>query len=450
MNTNEQILYFFEEKKYHTDYLVSKIGEQFLEQIKKESICVLTDSGLKFQYVGLLAYRDKVVVLLPKYISEKISETEKQLRAIKLVKVLQKYERMNPKKTDSDILIRNNEREFANRFAVADFLLRDFMINGYYQSFREEIFENGKGEISWDETINLTSPFFVKRTPYYLNTMNKEIESDLSNFILAVHKSIIYECYKKYGSILGYSFLNVSKPRRTILELGPIQFILKNLKKELYITFIDQRIRLIKSMIAFLNEEYNSLHSNLSLYGTKSFEYIWEYICGYIFNNQYKEYISLIPPVRWLEFSTNQIKTKGKPRPDILKIYEDESGKKYFIIIDAKYFNIKFWKGELIGNPDVYDVEKQILYEKLFKPHFPEYEFGNVFLFPNELGQNNYNFFGAVNMDFIGEKPVILVYLDTKLAYSMFLKEQRFNDEEIMMFVKELMERRIYAERLMK
>lgn len=59
---------------------------------------------------------------------------------------------------------------------IADYLLNDFSLNGYYQKKFTEYEIDGEGIIDWSKTVNEITPVFSKGVPYYFSTYNEVVQ----------------------------------------------------------------------------------------------------------------------------------------------------------------------------------------------------------------------------------------------------------------------------------
>ena len=143
-------------------------------------------------------------------------------------------------------------------------------------------------------------------------------------------------------------------------------------------------------MYAYIAQKasFNNIDS-FSIYGTNSFNLVWEKACAQNFGNVLNSKLSELPlgvcddyqenkdctlidiidrPV-WHKTSDDICDGKSDTlRPDLISIYEcGDSGEYCFGIYDAKYYNINFHKNaseyRVIGQPGVADVTKQYLYQ---------------------------------------------------------------------------------------
>ena len=154
-------------------------------------------------------------------------------------------------------------------------------------------------------------------------------------------------------------------------------------------------------------------NDGISMYGTTAYHVVWEKVCAEVFDNklnttlgqlkmatplaeQYQEktkrrekLIDIIEKPIWQGKDTEP-KVADTLIPDLISI-PCIDGKDWFIIFDAKYYNLQLEKGKLLrGNPGVEDVTKQYLYQLAYKDFIKVHhitEVRNCFLMPTE--ENN-------------------------------------------------------------
>ena len=217
-------------------------------------------------------------------------------------------------------------------------------------------------------------------------------------------------------------------------------------------------------MYAYIAQKasFNNIDS-FSIYGTNSFNLVWEKVCAQNFGNvlnvklselplgvcdDYKEskdstLIEIIDRPVWHKTSDNISDGKSDTlRPDLISIYEcGDSGEYCFGIYDAKYYNINFHKHaseyKVIGQPGVADVTKQYLYQLAYDDFIAKQGYKyvqNMFFCSDESGDKEY---GWVQMDMlhqIGDKKlenVAVVKLCASEMYSLYLADYIVNENEM-------------------
>lgn len=117
---------------------------------------------------------------------------------------------------------------------------------------------------------------------------------------------------------------------------------------------------------------------------------------------------------------------KGTLIPDIVTFHDDE-----FIILDAKYYNLRFTQDNLDGQPGLESITKQYLYELAFKEFIEDHEFKgvkNAFLFPTyeEKIENK----GRVKLDILsdlGLEDIQVIMLPANQVNSFYLNNKKIN-----------------------
>ena len=210
---------------------------------------------------------------------------------------------------------------------------------------------------------------------------------------------------------------------------------------------------LLKTIYAYVAHKRTLQDSyGISMYGTNSFNLVWEDVCSEVFDNklhsaigqlelpvsvceEYKSSNKLIDIIErpiWTGIDTDGgmfNKTSSETLiPDLVTIsYQDE--KIQFLIFDAKYYNINLEKGEeLRGNPGVGDVTKQYLYQLAYKKFISDHQIEivkNCFLMPTEDDKIVKK--GRVKMDMLsnlGLQDIQIRLLPAEMMYNYYLSNE--------------------------
>jgi len=423
----KRTLFYIEKHQYSLIELKKVLGKECLAELVKKKVCnEYSVEKLSFDYVGLILYNDLLICVLPKYESE---EHENINRIKKIIQVLKQYK---PKIEEYDSLIfEETSNELTNIISIADFILDDFVQNGYYRKYKhyENLYDSG--EIIWDKTINEITPFISRGRPLYLEYYTRGDVEDTSNIILTVHKYVLYCCYKDFGEILSFSDIMLDISSFDINIIGSEEFIISVLDKELSNTYVDQRIQLLLALKAYFEEQKGSINGDrtIYLYGTRNFQYVWQDICSFIFYNEYKYFKEYIPNPRWSINPDEAPIITDTFIPDIIK-----TTKNYFFILDAKYYGIAHndENNKLVNHPGVEDVSKQLLYSVALSSISKNYSnILNVFLFPKNNLDSLIKPFGIVNLSFITPNPVALLYVSVEMVFDMYINRKRLTDSKI-------------------
>ncbi|MDK7491912.1 LlaJI family restriction endonuclease [Bacillus paranthracis] len=430
------MVFLNELQPYSKSFLVNCIGEESISFLLKESILVKKDeSTYSLNFVGLIAFKGILVSVLPKY-STIEEEKEKLDLTVKLIKVFRKYEKSNYRKLTSDFYPLNKGNEFSSILGLSDFFLKDFIYNGYYEREIEEIINDGEDEISWEETISEIVPYFVNKKPYYFTTKNIEYRNDESNIVIAIHQNIIYQNYIKFGKILDYNITNFIVPNLSLDVLGSKTYLINILRREMQFVFNDHKIRLLKAMIVFLSDEFVNHNNDLSIFGTKNFEYIWETILKRVFSDRKNDLRQSVPEevwkkhtALWENFINSSYGNSDEYKPDIISI----AGRN-LLILDAKYYNIKSTEKGFSGNPGINDIAKQHIYEIIYGEVFNDHKIMNALLFPSDSINDEYELIGRVQLELLRQPPIILFYINAATVFDFYLNDHAFNEDTLLGF----------------
>lgn len=221
-----------------------------------------------------------------------------------------------------------------------------------------------------------------------------------------------------------------------------------------------------------MNEEYIANDKtdkddiSYSLYGTNSFNLVWEKVCAENFGSVldtaivdlplYKEKTNktetkettlrdVIKAPRWRKSEYTMVKDPKVEtlKPDLVCIYpvDDEQKDYCFGIYDAKYYCIDYQvkdnKAKISGQPGVGDVTKQYLYQLAFDDFIVKQGYRyvqNMFFCPGETADRD---FGWVQMDMlhqIGDKKlenIAVVKLCASEMYDIYLENKTIDEREI-------------------
>ncbi len=410
-----------------------------------------------FKFVGIVLLGNTVIKCYPKYIdSDDQKVIEKSL--ILALKALEKY------KTNKvqELSLYNGddfEKDF-NKLELALFLLQDYFIHDLYSNQEEVIEINGEGEYLFDKTVEQNMAVMQDDLPYYVEIFTRRNLDDDTDYFRQLHKCILNECssdLEKTGLLDIFGLSSIEFAESKLEEFGEKEYILNRITSELGNQFITHRQTLLKTLYTFVESEYgNETDLNLELFGTTSFNLVWEEACANIFgnvlnikikklvkdnklpeirNSKFNEnntIINLIEKARW-ELNEKVLETTETLEPDIITIDEKSKG---FYILDGKYYLINTDDQKRIYNqPGIQDVVKQFAYQKAYQDFIKEYKFNiiaNAFLFPQkysicqEKKQNIINM-GTVNLDlmqFYAFKllaPIQILQLNPQFVFEKYI-----------------------------
>ncbi|MBQ6100261.1 MAG: LlaJI family restriction endonuclease [Methanobrevibacter sp.] len=438
---------YIKELKYYSKKDILEIlqdNQKVLDELLKYDIVKFTNDSYQFNYVGVIIIENIVINVYPKYITSKdnIKEDFKQV-----INVIKKYN-----KSKDDLTYQNDELEDIsyNRLSMMLFFLEDYFENGVYTNIQNILQTNGNGEIDWNKTVNDNVAIIQNKKPYYVELQTKYKINDLFDFFRLLHEYIITECsgyLQKAGLLELFDLTPVELSDKEFEDFGDADLILEKLEKELNVEFNTHKIKLLRSMHSYLSNKNAHTNENyLTLYGTSAYHEIWEEVCAKVFsdklnkklrdltlptklNSKYspnKELIKLIKKPKWYYKDIYPKDAEGTFIPDIVTFYNNE-----FIILDAKYYSLKFTQDVLDGQPGLESVTKQYLYELAFREFIEFHDFKgvkNAFLFPtySQVIENK----GHVKLDILsnlGLEDIQVIMLPVSLMNEYYLNNKKMD-----------------------
>lgn len=424
---------------------INRLAEE--SDLVSEGVFADLDTAYIINYVGVIYTDDCVLKCYPKYVDynpedpDSCAKIENELKAA--LKAVRKYK----SEIQSVKLLNEGDSSSFNMLGLAVHILHDYVINGLYTNYKEIIETNGDGEIDWDRTIDETFAWLKNNRPHYLELKTVSTRCDELDYFRLLHECIVSECSRFIAALeltdlidAPQLFLSDSK----ISDFGSIDYVKYRLEQEIASQFITKKQNLLKTLYAYVLESMTERRGHaFNLYGTNSFNLVWEHACGYIFDNIYDEVKKHIHKPIW-KFDDGLVYETDTLIPDIVTTCS-LGNHDVFCILDGKYYVVEKKQDSLKGVPGVQDVIKQFAYHKFFIPYIDslkkskETSVLNAFLFPeSSVNRDNWNkkisCLGSVTvMDWgINELvPVYLLFLDTSFVWKSYLKEVICKDELI-------------------
>ena len=424
--------------------LSGETGEQFLSMLLQYGVLVPLKQNaaqpvFKFSFVGIVFFKNLTLRCYPKY----IRSTDMARKAFaQVMNVLRRYGR----ESEAEYYPGGESASLEfSLIAEALALLDDYAEHGLYSNTVADAEYNGTGEILWDKTLISLDPFFCNAVPFYLDFHTKRTIDDTNDYVTRLHKHVLTECSRFLEDadllpIFGLSPLWLSvEPRE---HFGPDDHILQRLRAELDNQFECHKQELLRRLIRFIERRETLTAQPLHLYGTTSFEAVWEKVCAKAFQNQlhtpletllpwelqpdYRKYTtlkSLIEKPEWHLDDSASFSGRGTLIPDIATFYcSQDKADIIFLILDAKYYCYTSSADKL---PGIEDIDKQYLYELAFMPFLAAHKIKqvrNVFLLPTDgdeivcKGDVEFKLFKG-----LGCQDIKLVLLPAVKVFSAFL-----------------------------
>lgn len=362
-----------------------------------------------FTFVGVITIEGRVLKCYPKYL---LDATAPKAELKQVLKVLEKY---NSKEQIVRMYNDTSDSSAFNMLAVMLFLLQDYFEYGAYTNTQDIIESNGSGDILWDKTINETFTLLSNNRPYYPELLTKKRVNDDFDFFKRLHECVLSRCTKELrdADLLDlFDIMGVDISDEHIEDFGDMEYVLERIVKELNVQFNTRKQLLLKTLYAYISN--SSALDDLdcfSMFGTNSFNLVWETVCADVMDNQlqkpigglrlpvplagqyrnmrHKKLIDLIDRPHWIGTtpSGEQFVKQSKDTliPDTISIVGVD-GEYQFVIFDAKYYNLQLeYNKKLCGQPGIESITKQYLYQLAYQPFVEAHQIDavrNCFLLP--------------------------------------------------------------------
>lgn len=437
-------IFFKELRRYSAQYLMNafKLEEQKFEVLisilTQKKVFIKEKSFFKINYVGFFIFNNRLCFSFPKYTKE---ENDNEQLITEIINLFQEYSsRENLEEEEIETFGDLNDQEEFNLISIIFFLFQDYLDNNLYTNEIKDVEIDGEGDINWDRTVDNMYAYNLNNRSIYLNFHTNRSINDTNNIITKIHKYILNECtlyvnetgLRKY---LNFPSLHFDIDRE---EIGSLEFMLYNIQNEMSTQYNDRKLYLLNIFQTFLLNKGSASESNsLALFGTKSFHVVWEKVCSFVFNNIYSKIKdqNYIDKPMWKENITNVlVEAERTLTPDVLTSFK-KGEDKYFLVLDAKYYNTRF-KGNAIHNtPQLEDITKQYLYELALKTYCEQEGYTsviNAFLLPNaddlveDIGIVSINFLKNLSL-----QDIKLIKLPASRMYKYYAQRKQLSDQEI-------------------
>lgn len=395
-----------------------------------------------FTFVGVIVVAGRALKCYPKYLL-RTEEPRQELKQV--LKVLEKY---NSKEQIIRMFNDSSESSSFNLLSVLLFLIQDYYENGVYSNTEDIIESNGSGEILWDKTIKETFTLLSHNRPYYIDLQTKKRVTNDSDYFQRLHECILTKASNEMrdADLLElFEITEIDLTDEVLDDFGDKEYILYRIEKELSTQFNTRKQLVLKTIYAYIDHSGNLYDTDcLSMFGTNSFNLVWESVCADVMDNQLyarlgalklpvelkpgydrnDKLIDLIEKPMWTATGNRAADTLI---PDLISIADGQ-----FIIFDAKYYNAQLDPGSVPkGQPGIESVTKQYLYQLAYQKFITEHEFSvvkNCFLMPTENQEIEDRGEASMSMlSSLGLQNIKVRYLPADMAYDYYLSGKKMD-----------------------
>lgn len=393
-------------------------------------------------FVGVIVVAGRTLKCYPKY----LLHTEEPRQELKQVlKVLEKY---NSKEQIVRMFNDSSESSSFNLLAVLLFLIQDYYENGVYSNTADIIESNGSGEILWDKTINETFTLLSHNRPYYIDLQTKKRVTNDFDYFQRLHECILTKASKEMrdADLLElFEITEIDLTDEVLDDFGDKEYILYRIEKELSTQFNTRKQLVLKTVYAYIDHSGNLYDTDcLSMFGTNSFNLVWESVCADVMDNQLDTRLGALrlPVALKPEYDSNTklIDLIEKPFwsvtgktandtliPDLVSITGEQ-----FIIFDAKYYNAQLEpRVAPKGQPGIESVTKQYLYQLAYQRFIVDHDFKDVkncFLMPTENKEVEDR--GTASMEMLSElglQSIKVRFVPATIVYEHYLSGRKLD-----------------------
>lgn len=331
-----------------------------------------TSGQFAFSYVGVIQYGSKLVYCLPKYwsganLSGKVAKpgNAEWSHFAQVIKVIAKYRKSVDEQAED---AQGNKGDGLLGLMVQ--LVMDYAENGAYRDDEQVVQLNGNGKILWQKSINRLLPFLQdERDPVHVDLYHRTTLADEDNYFSRLHRFVVKECCLKLQECGMLELLELPMVNDTEEELdvfGDSSFIEYRLEKELAQQFDSRRRFILQKLLEYLGAtEHLDDSDQLFLFGTTSFEHVWEEVCRAALGQDCHEQAEWKAPfdITKPQWKLDETSYFGNPHRLDMLFWNEKAGR--LELYDAKYYvpDKKPNEANYSGLPGIEDVSKQYLYQ---------------------------------------------------------------------------------------
>lgn len=411
-----------------------------------------------FDYVGLVFYKGWLVRCIPKYYDvDSCSIDNFKL----IVEVIQQWKYRNGDFADFDP---SSDPEASGSLPLMLYIIRDYYESGLYFNRRETVQVDDFGDVLWGKTIDETTPLISNSSVVYVDLYRRRSVVDDNDFIHRLHKFVLTTCsknFQSYGISEMFDVSAIALSDSTLDDLGGVDIVLARLRREMNIQFETRKLDLLHALYAFISLEYSfSAKSYVSLFGTTSFNLVWEDVCRRVIGDMLDTPLMGLPLNGHTSCSCSPSDTlrsiierpvwhgrdgcvdfarraNGTLRPDAVSLDRVDDSVR-MAIFDAKYYVMELSRSEGVrGQPGVSDVSKQFLYQMAYSEFCADHGIGstvNCFLLPSP--SDHVTAVASVTMPMFDEldlAPIDVRLVPASMVFDLSLRGGRVSFSELML-----------------
>jgi hypothetical protein len=341
---------------------LTELGDAVVRDLTRLGWLAKSDFGLAVEAVGVYSYGTTEVVFLPKCIlPDEPSLTPRQLVQIvrtlrrALLRLSRELATLSPEARPVGALV---DIERGQLSALAEALFTDYRAHGLLSVRHGRLVTNGDGETDWARTVSRHLPIHIPDGVFYPDADTRVVAVDAEAFIARIHRWALAFCADSFSLVADPPDLGWTP--ESLARIGSVRSVLARIDVARRVTFADRELNVL-GLVSRLVLSIAGESRNYSRLGSTSFHTVWEAALRHLLHHD-SQLLKWRELPRWTAQDLD-----GEDRyllPDVLGVFQLESGAKGLLLADAKYYapdpGAKVGLGWLPGSPDII---KQFAYE---------------------------------------------------------------------------------------
>ena len=382
----------------------------------RKGYCITSEETNDY-FVGVRFCDDIPEVVFPHGFNISDDEKERRKDVFRLLSVLKRF----TDHREGDHNEEKKEKVSSIPISSYQYIIQDFLANGYYMEKEVRYVQSLKGKINWKRTIQQEQPQLDAGNTVYLKFQVKTNQINTDNMLTKIHQYCVYQSLLKFGWLYMSSAYLPPKPSFRFDK----KMFLAVLNRALNETFNDAKKKLFTSMINILLDDDSPIDIKDASVGVNKFENVWQSLIDYVFGEKNRD--KYFPHATWYVLYNGKSEKSRALVPDTIMKY---NGKIY--VLDAKYYRFGI-TGNVADLPQTADIQKQITYGKHIAEtirEVPRQNVYNAFIMPYNSGSSEKMKFVSVgtadwetyNQDTMNYAYVAGILIDTKWIISEYVR----------------------------
>lgn len=230
--------------------------------------------GSKVKFVGFIIKKDEMIVSFPKnYGLDGLTDNDIRMLSKLLLK------------TNSIKVLDNGRGDISENFPLEAYLnvCNYYAKHGLYKKNTNYFSEGYNGKINWNLTLRKSNKILIdNKLLLFPFIVEKKISMDV--FVTECMIEVLSKGFERFGSLFDIGVPFHGSCKYDVLNNSDI--IIKTLQQILPQYNNDEVKKLVLSIIEFI--KWQSSNQNITIFTTKSFDYIWQSMVDFYLNNYLK------------------------------------------------------------------------------------------------------------------------------------------------------------------